>query len=268
MMMKMDDNLSDILIAVANHKITPSEAMSNIKKSMLVNVNDFVQFDLYRENRSGIPEIVYAEKKTPSLCIEIALKVIPIKQVILFTRLTKEHFIAFEKHFKTSSTMKIDLDREGRLAIISSNEFKFTNNKLGKVGIITAGTSDIQVAKETQAVLKLMSVNFMTSYDLGIAGLHRIINPLKKMLENDVDVIVAIAGMEGALPSIISGLVDIPVIGVPTSVQISGIKPGGEVALLSMLTSCSPGMAVVNIDSGFSAGAISGLIAKQIRKIR
>lgn len=130
------------------------------------------------------------------------------------------------------------------------------------MGILTAGTSDIPVAEEAKDTLEIMGVEAITAYDVGIAGIHRLFPALKRMIEEDVCCIIVVAGMEGALPSVIASMVDIPVIGVPTSTSY-GIK---ITPLLTMLHSCSPGIAVVNIDNGFGAGVFAGLIAKIMHK--
>ena len=132
-----------------------------------------------------------------------------------------------------------------------------------KVGIMTGGTSDVVVAEEARAIAEEMGCMVITAYDVGIAGFHRHIKPLKKMLQEDVDAIIVVAGMEGALPSVIASLVHVPVIGVPTSVGY-GFGAGGVGALTTMLQSCSPGICVVNIDNGVGAGALAALIAHQV----
>ena len=128
--------------------------------------------------------------------------------------------------------------------------------------MITAGTSDIPYAREVEAIAKVVGVESLSFFDVGVAGIHRLIAPLKQILEKDVDVIVVLAGMEGALPTVIASLVDIPVIGVPIP---TGYGYGGEgiTALSSMLQSCAPGLAVVNIGNGLGAGAIAALIARR-----
>jgi NCAIR mutase (PurE)-related protein len=132
----------------------------------------------------------------------------------------------------------------------------------GRVGILTAGTSDIGIAEEARLVAEAMGCMCMCSYDVGIAGLHRVFPIIKKMIRADVDAIVVVAGMEGALPSIVSSLVDIPVIGVPSSVGY-GYGEKGVAALASMLQSCTLGLSVVNIDNGIGAGAIAANIANR-----
>jgi hypothetical protein len=137
----------------------------------------------------------------------------------------------------------------------------------GKIGIITAGTSDIYIAEEAKAMIELMSADVITAYDVGISGLHRIFPPLKNMLENDVDIIIVIAGMEGTLPSVVASLVDIPVIGVPAPTGY-GQGEKGSGALTTMLQSCAPGLAVVNIGNGFGAAVTAILFLKRIQKYR
>ena len=185
---------------------------------------------------------------------------IPKKKVVLFTRLKKEHKSAFLQFFKHYQDFKFEMSDLGNSAIVYTVDYTFPKITGTKVGLITAGTSDIPIAIEAEYVLKIMGIETTSAYDIGVAGLHRLITPLKTMLHNDIDVLIVFAGMEGALPSVIAGLVDIPLIAVPISVGY-GIRPPGEVALMSMLSSCSPGMSIVNIDAGFNAGAMAGLIA-------
>ena len=144
--------------------------------------------------------------------------------------------------------------------------FKKTIKKSGaKIGIITAGTSDIGIAEEAKLMCESMNCECITSYDIGIAGLHRTFPILKEFVKADVDVIIVAAGMEGALASVVSSMVNVPVIGVPTSVGY-GYGEKGIAALASMLQSCSLGLSVVNIDNGIGAGAVAAKIANQNSK--
>lgn len=256
----MTDDLKEILLKVSTKNMNIEDAYTQIKKLSLVDIDDIVQFDMFRDSRTGVPEVVYAEFKTPEHCIEIIQKVVPKKKVVLFTRLKKEHKQAFNEFFRTNRELKMELSNLGNSAIIFTSDYSYPKIPDSKVGLITAGTSDIPIANEAEAVLKIMGIETVSAYDIGVAGLHRLITPLKNMLSNNIDVLIVFAGMEGALPSVIAGLVDIPIIAVPISVGY-GIRPPGEVALMSMLSSCSPGMSVVNIDGGFNAGAMAGLIA-------
>jgi NCAIR mutase (PurE)-related protein len=135
----------------------------------------------------------------------------------------------------------------------------------GCVGLLTAGTSDIPVAEEAALVISHMGCRIERGYDTGVAGVHRLLEPLKRMIESGADVLVVVAGMEGALPSVVAGLVDLPVIGVPTSTGY-GLGGDGTAALYSILQSCSPGLVAVNIDNGVGAGAAAALIARRRRQ--
>ncbi len=135
----------------------------------------------------------------------------------------------------------------------------------GCVGLLTAGTSDIPVAEEAAMVIAHMGCRVERGYDTGVAGVHRLLEPLTRMIETGADVLVVVAGMEGALPSVVAGLVDVPVIGVPTSTGY-GLGGDGTAALYSILQSCSPGLVAVNIDNGVGAGAAAALIARRRRE--
>jgi pyridinium-3,5-biscarboxylic acid mononucleotide synthase len=133
--------------------------------------------------------------------------------------------------------------------------------KTGKIGVLTAGTSDIPVAEEAATIAEVMGCGVIRGYDVGVAGIHRLLDPLKDMIRQDVACVVVVAGMEGALPSVVAGMVGVPVIGVPTSIGY-GLGAGGIGALTTMLQSCAPGLVVVNIDNGFNAGATAAIISK------
>jgi NCAIR mutase (PurE)-related protein len=138
----------------------------------------------------------------------------------------------------------------------------------GRVGVVTAGTSDQPIAEEAALVCQEMGCSVHTVYDVGVAGLHRLFAPLKMLVEEArVDVVIVAAGMDGALPSVVSGLVDVPVIGLPTSIGY-GMGGQGQAAILAMLQTCSPGLAVVNIDNGVGAGAMAGIIAVRVARAR
>ncbi len=137
----------------------------------------------------------------------------------------------------------------------------------GRVGIISAGTSDIPAAEEAALIAEEMGCDVTCIYDVGVAGLHRLIEPLRNLLISGVDAIVVAAGMDGALPSVVAGLVPVPVIGLPTSIGY-GMGGKGVAALLSMLQTCAPGLSVVNIDNGVGAGSTAALIANQVAQAR
>jgi hypothetical protein len=138
----------------------------------------------------------------------------------------------------------------------------------GRVGILAAGTSDVPVAEEAALMCREMGCSVHTAYDVGVAGLHRLFGPLCEMLdEAAVDVLIVAAGMDGALPSVVAGLVDVPVVGLPTSAGY-GLGGAGVAALYSMLQTCVPGLSVVNVDNGIGAGAVAGLIANRVASAR
>jgi len=152
------------------------------------------------------------------------------------------------------------------MVIIQKKSFEVKKSG-GKVAILTAGTSDIPIAEEARIIAEEMGCEVMTAYDVGVAGIHRVFSPLKEIIEKDADVLIVITGREGALPSLISGIIDIPVIAVPTSIGYgSGGKGVG--ALMAMLQACSLGIAIVNIDGGVAAGAVASLIANRMAKFR
>jgi hypothetical protein len=152
------------------------------------------------------------------------------------------------------------------MMVIKKKDFMFESYG-GKVGILAAGTSDIPVAEEARVVAEEMGCTVFAAYDVGVAALHRLFLPLKEIIQNDADSLIVVAGREGALPSVIAGLVDVPVIGVPTSIGY-GLGEKGVSALMAMLQACSLGLAVVNIDGGVAAGAIAALIANRVAKAR
>ena len=152
-----------------------------------------------------------------------------------------------------------DYNKKAQILVIRVDESK--TEPVAKIGIITAGTSDINIAEEAKVIVEEGGCEAITSYDIGVAGIHRLFPQIAYMIKEGVKVLIVCAGMEGALPSVVAGLVDIPVIAVPTSVGY-GVGEGGRVALDSMLQSCAPGIAVVNIDNGFGAAVFALTIVK------
>ncbi|MFX0060088.1 MAG: nickel pincer cofactor biosynthesis protein LarB, partial [Candidatus Heimdallarchaeota archaeon] len=168
------------------------------------------------------------------------------------------------KEFEHNDNYVMQINDLAKILIIKEKSYEF-ESKGGKVGIITAGSSDIPVAEESKVIAQSMGCEVITSYDLGIAGIHRLFTPLSEMIKEGVHVIIVCAGMEGTLPGVVAALVDVPVIGVPISSGY-GLGEKGVGALTTMLQSCSPGLLVVNIDNGFGAGASAALIANRIAK--
>ncbi|MFX0107378.1 MAG: nickel pincer cofactor biosynthesis protein LarB [Candidatus Hodarchaeota archaeon] len=254
----------DILEALSSGKITVEEAEKELRFLSLAQVGGIGMIDANRQERSGVPEVVFAETKTSDNLQKIVEAMIERNGVVLLTRVSQTKLTSLQK---TNRTLLFDVSGHGdHLTVLIHDESWSEPNTSGRIAIITAGTSDIPFASETEALAKLMGVETLTFYDVGVAGIHRLIEPVKKIIEENVDALVVFAGMEGALPTVIASLVDIPVIGVPVPTGY-GFGGKGETALASMLQSCAPGLAVVNIGNGLGAGAVACLIAKRCSKL-
>ena len=203
----------------------------------------FAQVDTHRALRKGFPEVIFGSGKTPEQVVKIAGKLIDHEQNVLVTRITNEHARALKKKFKAAN--------HHELACCVTIEKKPLPKRSGIIAVICAGTSDLPVAEEAAITAEIMGNRVERITDVGVAGLHRILSKLETIQR--ANVLVVVAGMEGALPSVVAGLVGKPVIAVPTSVGY-GASFGGVAALLGMLNSCGSGVTVVNIDNGFGAG--------------
>jgi len=211
----------------------------------------FAKIDHHRELRKGIPEAIYSPGKTDRQILEIAARIIARKDEAVFTRMNENVYRKLKGRFGT----RVRWYPEARIVTIGVTK----RISKGKVLIVTAGTSDIPVAEEAVVTCELLGCKVERLYDVGVAGMHRLTSNLKQF--DSADVIVVLAGMEGALPSVVAGLTSKPVVAVPTSVGY-GASFGGIAALLGMLSSCSSGIGVVNIDNGFGAGALATVIIK------
>lgn len=236
---------------VEEGKKTAQEAMSDISLEPEMLVGNYADIDLHRAVRQGMPEVIYGEGKTAEQITGI-LQAMEGRGIgnIMVTRLSKEKADCIREN------VQLDYDEVSRIGIVNRKE----TEKIGKIAIVAAGTSDLPVAEEAAVTAELYGNYVERVYDVGVAGIHRLLHRLP--LLEDAKVIVAVAGMEGALVSVIGGLVSCPVIGVPTSVGY-GANFGGAAALLSMLNSCASGVSVVNIDNGFGAGVLASKINKQ-----
>jgi NCAIR mutase (PurE)-related protein len=226
---------------------------------------DFAQPDLGRQQRKGVPEIVLADRKTPQQNVALAARFVEAEGRAILSRVTSESEDALRQAFPPPAI--IEWLPAPRAMILRRADYAPPQTG-GRVGVVTAGTSDIPIAEEAALLCREMGCQVHTVYDVGVAGLHRLFEPLQRLVaEVGVDVLIVAAGMDGALPSVVSGLVDVPVVGLPTSVGY-GLGGDGIAALLSMLQTCAPGMAVVNIDNGIGAGAMAGLIANRAAAAR
>ncbi len=212
----------------------------------------FAKVDHHRSLRQGFPEVIFGRGKTAAQLLEIATALLDRNPNLLITSANEETYASLKNRFSSChfypNCQAIAVLREPRPA------------GRGKIGVFSAGTADIPVAEEAWATAETMGNQVSTCYDVGIAGLHRILDQTSELRSCTVAIVVA--GMEGALPSVVAGLVDIPVVAVPTSVGY-GASLGGLAALLGMLNSCAANVTVVNIDNGFGAGYVASLINRK-----
>lgn len=250
------DTIKKIMLEVANKEISPDEAIKKLKFLPYEDIG-FAKIDHHRALRKGFPEVVFCQSKTIEQVVSIVKKLASNNNDVLATRATEDMFKEVKKHVKNAQYN--NLSRTIIIKKISGKASDFFSNKR-KILVLSAGTSDINVAEEAAVTAETMGCSVERIYDVGVAGLHRLLSN-KEKLEN-ADVIVVVAGMDGVLPSVVSGLMDKPIIAVPTSVGY-GASFGGIAPLLTMLNSCSPGVVVVNIDNGFGAGYFASMISKR-----
>ena len=251
--------MEEILKRFASGKIDIEEACKELKLENVRRVKDFARIDVNRLYRTGIPEIIFAEGKSSSEVADIAMALATAKGFALISRAREKDVDEIKKHVEEENEeFEIDYNEIAKTIIVKKRRYEF--EKTGKIGLIAAGTADIPVAEEARVVAEVCGCEVVKAYDVGIAGIHRLVEPLEEIVNANVAAIIVVAGMEGALPSVVASLVNVPVIGVPTSVGY-GLGGKGVAALLSMLQSCSPGLAVVNIDNGVGAATFAAKCA-------
>ena len=269
------------------------DALQRLRLLQVAQLGDFARLDTHRDLRKGVPEVVYAKRKSDATLEAIVRRFLADRGLALVSRLESSRAERLRAALCGAGTDgEAGATPEGAVSagardgapaagpggpIIPGLVFAYDPDaatlaartptyrgpeEWGCVGLLTAGTSDIPVAEEAALVIEHMGCRIERGYDVGVAGLHRLLAPLTRIIEADADVLVVVAGMEGALPSVVAGLVDIPVIGVPTSTGY-GLGGDGTAALCSILQSCSPGIVAVNIDNGVGAGAAAALIARR-----
>lgn len=226
--------------------------------SSILNIEDFARIDLNREARAGFPEVIFGSGKTSTHFAKIMQTTFTrTNRIVIGTRVNKEQVSTLQtlvnQSQESSNTTSVVYNEEAKICYIQSNDTKKQkeSSTTGTVAVLCAGTSDYGIAEEAAVMLELSNVSkVIRLYDVGVAGLSRLLSNLEVI--QSADVIIVCAGMDGALPSVVGGLVKAPVIAVPTSVGY-GAAFGGVSALLTMLNSCAPGVTVVNIDNGFGA---------------
>jgi NCAIR mutase (PurE)-related protein len=227
-----------------------------------------VQVDPHRQQRKGVPEVVYAAGKAPRVTLAAVAALLERQPAgrVLVSRAQPETIALLRAELEPLGAT-LDAPPSGNTLLVTRRDAQAAPDTGGVVGLLTAGASDAPAADEAAWVATEMGCHVIRADDVGVAGLHRLEAPLRQLRERRADVVIVAAGMDGALPSVVSGLIDVPVIGLPTSVGY-GLGGGGLAALLSMLQTCAPGLTVVNIDNGVGAGATAALIANRVAAAR
>ena len=282
--------LRRLLEALMSGDLGLEDALQRLRLLQVTQLGEFARLDVNRDLRKGVPEVIYAPRKRDVELEMILRRFLAERGVALVSRLEPERAdrlrLALTSRTEAGGVDGADggasggADESGETGDVPGLVFTYSRDAEtlaaytseyrapepgGCVGLLTAGTSDIPVAEEAALVITHMGCRVERGYDTGVAGMHRLLEPLTRMIKSGADVLVVVAGMEGALPSVVAGLVDLPVIGVPTSTGY-GLGGDGTAALYSILQSCSPGLVAVNIDNGVGAGAAAALIARRRRE--
>jgi pyridinium-3,5-biscarboxylic acid mononucleotide synthase len=249
------EKVRELLEAVAAGAMAPEQALARLRALPVEDLR-FARVDLHRSLRHGVPEAVFCQGKTPEQVVAIVRRLAEAHDNVLATRAEPAVVAALR-----ASGLPCQVHEAARLVVVKP----LATEGVGLIVVVSAGTSDVPVAEEAAVTAEAMGNHVERVYDCGVAGLHRLVPHLDRL--NEANAIIAVAGMEGALPSVLGGLVDRPVIAVPTSVGY-GASFGGVAALLAMLNSCAPGVSVVNIDNGYGAAAQANQINKLASKLR
>jgi len=255
--------MRDVLERLLAGEFTVEEALRALDAQQVDVAGELARLDPDRRRRKGVPEVIYAPGKTPEVTAELAARMLDLSGQALISRVSQDHDTALQG---LAQQRGLECEKFGSSRRLSTARSEARTAAHG-VGILAGGTSDVDVAEEARMVVESMGLPSHRAYDVGAAALHRLHDPLKSMIAGGVDAIVVAAGMDAALPTVVAGLVSVPVIAVPVS---TGYGAGGRglAALLSMLQCCSPGVSVVNIDNGIGAGAAAGLVALRVRAAR
>lgn len=256
--MTQPEALQSLLEAVAAGNVTPEIALDKLKNFTFEPIGDFAKIDHHRTLRTGFPEVIWGPGKTPEQIAEIMQAMRLHNPVVMATRIEPEVFAKLQE-----KVPGIQYYPSARICAISPDTFKAKHT--GIISIISAGTADLPVAEEAAITAELCGFQVKRLWDVGVAGIHRLLS--HQHVIADANVLIVVAGMEGALPSVVGGLADCPVIAVPTSVGY-GASFNGLAPLLTMLNSCAAGIGVVNIDNGFGAAILAGQILRTASKLQ
>src|ERR687893_1478756 len=258
-MTELPGELEKILEAVASGALSPSAAAGRLRSGEVRYLDEFAVLDLGRPARKGVPEVVYAPGKTPEQVARICETLLTSSKRVIVSAASPEVRAEIRRSLPGAPVRSA-----GRAVVVGSGE---PTPSGGRVGAISAGTSDLPALEEALAVVREMGADVRSFHDVGVAGIHRLATPLEELRRFDPDCLIVAAGMEGALPSVVAGLAPVPVIGLPTSTGY-GLGGDGTAAILGMLPSCSPGISVVNVDNGVGAGASGALVANRAASYR
>lgn len=240
------ESLLKLIQDLYDKKIEPQEAYERLKTLPYEDLG-FAQLDHHRSLRNGMPEVIYCEGKTPDQILTLIRKIDQAGTDVLATRLTPEKHQQIRSHLPSQARY----NPEGQILTFQR---KPQEKKVGHILVLTAGTSDIPIAEEAVTTAEILGSQVETIYDVGVAGIHRLLDKVDRL--QAARVIIVVAGMDGALASVVGGLVESPIIAVPTKIGY-GASFEGLAALLTMLNSCAPGISVVNIENGFGAGCLA-----------
>ncbi|WP_017652047.1 nickel pincer cofactor biosynthesis protein LarB [Fortiea contorta] len=256
--MTQTEALRSLLEAVASGKLSPDNAFDSLKDLAYEKVGEFAKIDHHRQLRTGFPEVIWGLGKTPEQIAQIMQVMRDRHSVVMATRIEPGVYKALQSQVR--GLRYYDL---ARICAIAPPDIEPQFS--GEIAILSAGTADLPVAEEAAVTAELSGFRVQRLWDVGVAGIHRLLN--NRHVIDSASVLIVVAGMEGALPSVVAGLADCPVIAVPTSIGY-GASFGGLAPLLTMLNSCAPGVGVVNIDNGFGAAVLAGQILRTAEKLR
>lgn len=255
--MTQPEALKNLLEAVASGQIEPTTALEKLKHFSFEPIGEFAKIDRHRQLRTGFPEVIWGSGKTTEQIAEIIKAMRKTAPVVMATRIEQD--VAEQLQAEIDGLVYYPL---ARICALSHTETIVTHP--GIISILTAGTADLPVAEEAAITAQLCGFQVKRLWDIGVAGIHRLLSHRQVIYE--ANVLIVVAGMEGALPSVVAGMADCPVIGVPTSIGY-GTSFGGVAPLLTMLNSCATGIGVVNIDNGFGAAMLAGQILRTASKL-
>lgn len=264
-------SVGELLKAVKRGKLGLKKAEQLLKLDAIAVVDDVARVDYNRHLRRGVPEIIYAKSKTTKQLLQILVKLVPkweknpFPLPIILSKVSESQARAVVSSLKRRKKLSARYFENADMIVLMSRKQSASKSKHGRIALLAAGTSDMRALNEAEIILNIFGCRTIRFNDVGVAGLHRLIQPLKEIAAFQPDAIIVAAGMEGALPSVIAGLSSVPVIGLPTSVGY-GYGGNGEAALMSMLQACSLGVCAVNIDAGVAAAVIAWLIARRKAK--